>query len=85
MEFGSRNSAKNNKAYIKINNNNFEKSDYEDIKKECSVNGLYLIRFAIGGDLLYSSIKAVKIKINLNLNLFIIKYNVIFYLILFHL
>jgi hypothetical protein len=62
MEFVSKNSAKNNKAYIKINNKNFEKTEYDEIKKECSINGLYLIKFDIRGDLLYSSIKAVKIK-----------------------
>ena len=60
MEFISKSTSKNSKAFIKINNDNFGKSAYKDIRKECAVNGLYLIRLSLGDSLLYSSIKAVK-------------------------
>jgi hypothetical protein len=60
IEFISKINSKNNKASIKITNENFDKSVFEKIKKECELKGTYYIRLSIGGGFLYSSIRAVK-------------------------
>ena len=43
-----------------MSNQKFESSIYNDIKRECDLDGTYLIRIRNGVSFLYSSLKAVK-------------------------
>lgn len=61
IEFISKNNSKNNKATVKITNENFEKSVFDKIRKECELKGTYYVRLSVGGGFLYSSMRAVKL------------------------
>lgn len=63
IEFISKNNSKNNKAAVKITNENFDKSVFTKIRKECELKGTYYVRLSIGAGFLYSSIRAVFLNI----------------------
>lgn len=59
IEFISKINSKNNKAAVKITNENTDKSVYGKIRKECELKGTYYVRLSIGTGFLYSSMRAV--------------------------
>jgi len=63
IEFIPKNNSRNNKANVKITNENFDLSRFEKIRKECEIKGTYYVRISIGTGFLYSSVKAVNLKL----------------------
>jgi hypothetical protein len=61
IEFVSKLNSKNNKAFVKITNEIFNKDVFKNVIKECQLNGTYLVRISIGAGFLFSSMRAVNI------------------------